>query len=70
MKPLLEEIIKEHKWTETLSKTECDLKWVTRSVDTKTELIPLLTEKKKMVNRYPDVGKLSRKDTFSTLIKL
>jgi tubulin polyglutamylase TTLL6/13 len=45
VKPLLEEIVKEHKWTETLSKTDCDLKWVTRSVDTKAELIPLLTQK-------------------------
>ena len=69
VRPLLEAIVKDNKgWSDTLSKTDCTLKWVNKSTED-VGLLGLLADGF-TINRYPSVHYLSRKDTFSTLTNL
>lgn len=71
VKPLLQQIIaRKANWVESLSFTNCKVRWVPHSCEEKDQLTILQDPGKMIINKFPGLHGLARKDTFSSLMTL
>jgi hypothetical protein len=64
----MDSIIQENNWKDT-TRTDCDIMYLVHTTKD-DEIYNILQKKKAIINRYPNVKSLARKDTFQEMMAI